>query len=428
MKRIIRIIGFALVLLILFLVTVVFSAGWLKRQNDRLRTDTLKARAAQFSEMLQLAHAGPPPWTDAFTQQLSQALDVEITLLPSGPQQPTEPAAGSSASWSFVHTFRGVDGVPVACAQIRVAPSPTVRAALMLQRLSVLLLFLALMLVLAMVMLVILDRRWLRTLDIDLGDNPPPRDGNTDFSMLSHLAERSVRQSAELEQEREDRQRAEADAHLKQILLNRALQEKIDMGRDLHDGLIQSLYATGLTIQAGRKALDADPATARSQIDTALQTLNAAIREVRAYISGLGPEQLRQRSFADSVCAIVGHLTAGREIETDLRIDEESMHRLTPDQLTDLLQIVREAVSNSLRHGGARRISIRLHRNGEELCLSAQDDGRGFDPRHAVRGHGLDNMQARADRLGAHLRCQSEPGQGTRLVLTLNAPASPTDS
>ncbi len=428
MKRIIRIVGFALVLLILFLVTVVFSAGWLKRQNDRLRTDTLKARAAQFAEVLQLAHADPPPWTDAFTQQLSQALDVEITLLPSGPQQPTEPAADSSASWSFVHTFRGVDRVPVACAQIRVVPSPTVRATLMLQRLSVLLLFLALMLVLAMVMLVILDRRWLRTLDIDLGDNPPPRNSNTDFSMLSHLAERSVRQSAELEQEREDRQRAEADAHLKQILLNRALQEKIDMGRDLHDGLIQSLYATGLTIQAGRKALDADPATARSQIDTALQTLNAAIREVRAYISGLGPEQLRQRSFADSVRAIVGHLTAGREIETDLRIDEESMHRLTPDQLTDLLQIVREAVSNSLRHGGARRISIRLHRNGEELCLSAQDDGRGFDPRHAVRGHGLDNMQARADRLGAHLRCQSEPGQGTRLVLTLNAPASPTDS
>ena len=429
MKRIIHIVGFAFALLLLFLVTVVFTTGWLRRQNDRLRAETLKDRATQFAEVLELSRAGPPPWPEAFTQQLSQALDVEIVLL-AAPPQPPAPAQSEtgSAAWSFTHVFRTADGSPASCALVRVAPVPTVRAVLMLQRLSALLLFFALMLVLAMVLLVILDRRWLRTLDIDLGDNPPPRDNGSDFSMISHLAEHSVRQTAELEQAREERQRAEADTHLKQILLNRALQEKIDMGRDLHDGLIQSLYATGLTIQAGRKALDSAPGTARSQIDTALQTLNAAIREVRAYISGLGPEQLRQRSFADSVRAIVDHLAAGREIDADLRIDEEAAHRLPPGQITDLLQIVREAVSNSLRHGGARHIAIRLHRNGEELCLSAQDDGRGFDPHHVVRGHGLDNMQARADRVGAHLRCQSEPGQGTRLVLTFQAPVTSTDS
>jgi signal transduction histidine kinase len=423
-KRIIRIVGFALALLLLFLVAVVFSAGWLKRQNDRLRADTLKSRAAQFAEVLEIAHAGPPPWPDTFTQQLAQALDIEIVLLAATAAPPPPPIVSDTATWSFTHVIRNADGTPASYALVRLNPSPTVRAMLMLQRLSTLLLFLALMLVLALVLLVILDRRWLRTLDIDLANSPGPSESSSDFGMLSHLAERSVRQSAELEQEREERQRAEADGHLKQILLNRALQEKIDMGRDLHDGLIQSLYATGLTIQASRKAFDADPATARSQIDTALQTLNTAIREVRTYISGLGPEQLRQRSFADSVRAIVNHLAAGREIETDLRIDEEAAHSLAPSQLTDLLQIVREAVSNSLRHGGARHISIRLHRNGEELCLSAQDDGRGFDPHHAVRGHGLDNMQARADRLDAHLRCQSEPGRGARITLTFNVPTS----
>ena len=429
MKRIIRIVGFALALLLLFLVTVSFSTGWLKRQNDRLQADTLKSRATQFAEVLALTQVGPPPWSETFTQQLAQALNVEITLSATPFASPAPPPAiASNAAWTFEHVFRDADGTPVSYAHIGVTPSPTVRALLMLQRLSALLLFLALMLVLAMVALVILDRRWLRTLEIDLGDTSSLRENSTDFGVISHLAERSVRQSAELEQEREDRQRAEADAHLKQILLNRALQEKIDMGRDLHDGLIQSLYATGLTIQAGRKALDAAPATARSQIDTALQTLNAAIREVRTYISGLGPEQLRQRSFADSVRAIVGHLAAGREIETDLRIDEEAARRLAPAQVTDLLQILREAVSNSLRHGGAHRISIRLNRDGNRLCLSAEDDGRGFDPQHAVRGHGLDNMQARADRLAAQLRCQSEPGRGTRLVLTLNAPDPSIDS
>jgi len=422
-KRIIRIIGFALVLLLLFFAAVVFMAGWLKRQNDQLLADALKTRSVQFAEILELTQAGPPPWSDDFTQRLAQALDAEIAIHTTPPIAPP-PATILSTRWHFDHVFRNSEGAPIGYAQVVLATPPTVRVMLMLQRLSALLLFLALLLVLAVVLLVIFDRRWLRDDDDTNSFTANLGDSATGYGMLSHLAERSARQTVELEREREDRQRAEADAHLKQILLNRALQEKIDMGRDLHDGLIQSLYATGLTIQAGRKALDADPAGARTQIDTALQTLNAAIREVRTYISGLGPEQLRQRSFADSVRAIVEHLSSGRELATDLRIDEEAAHQLTTGQSTDLLQIVREAVSNSLRHGHAKQLAIRLHRNGNELCLSIQDTGHGFDPQLAVRGHGLDNMQARADRLAAQLRCLSEPGQGTRLVLTFNAPAS----
>ena len=421
MRRIIRIVGIALALLLLFLVAVVSATSWLKRQNDQLRAETLRTRASQFAEILALSQTSPPPWPEPFTQKLAQTLDIEVLL------SDTPPASPRSSAWTVIHTFRSVDGTPVAYAQIQVHPVPTVRAMLMLQRLGALLLFLAILLVLAMVLLIFIDRRWLRILDMELSDTQPQQ-SNSDFGVLSHLAERSVRQTAELVQEREDRQRAEADAHLKQILLNRALQEKIDMGRDLHDGLIQSLYATGLTIQASRKAFDADPSTARSQIDTALQTLNAAIREVRSYISGLGPEQLRQRSFADSVRAIVEHLAAGREIEEDIHIDETAAHRLLPGQVTDMLQILREAVSNSLRHGGARRISIRFQRDGDRLGLTVQDNGSGFDPHHVTRGHGLDNMQARADRLAAQLRFNSEPGQGARLVLTLNVPAQSNES
>ena len=67
---------------------------------------------------------------------------------------------------------------------------------------------------------------------------------------------------------------------------------------------------------------------------------------------------------------------------------------------------------------------MRLHRNGHELCLLVHDDGRGFDPLLITRGHGLDNMQARANRLGGQLRCASEPSEGTRLVLTFNAPTT----
>jgi signal transduction histidine kinase len=421
MKRIIRIVGFTFALLLLFLVAIVFTNAWLRRQNEQLQRDTLRARATQLAALLDLSAAGPPPWSPEFHHKLGQALGAEIVLL--DPTAAPADAGAAPAGWRFEHVVRDADGRPAARLEVRLAPPATVRATVMFQRIGAILFALALLLLAGLVLLVVVDRRWLAP--ETASPDSAPAASPSEYNVLSQLAERSVRQSAELEQEREERQHAEADAHLKQILLNRALQEKIDMGRDLHDGLIQSLYATGLTIQAGRKALDQDPPAARARIESALQTLNAAIREVRTYIAGLGPDQLRQRSFADSVRAIVENLSAVREIATDLRIDEDAVLPLTSNQVTDLLQIIREALSNSLRHGHAKQISVRLHRNGAELCLLVHDDGRGFDPQLIARGHGLDNMQARADRLGATLRCQSEPGQGTRLVLTLTAPASP---
>jgi signal transduction histidine kinase len=423
MKRLIRIFAFALGLLLLFLTAVVCTNTWLRQQNEQLLRDTLRSRAGQFSDILALTKAGPPPWSPEFTHQLGQALDANIVLLPPPPPNAKSPSSTAGVRWSFDHVFVNADGSPAGYARVHLAPPPTVRAMAMLQRASALLLSFAFLLLGVLILMVFINRRWLRTDDTD--DSTGPATPAGEFNVLSQLAERSARQSVELEQERSERLRAEADKNLQQVLLNRALQEKIDMGRDLHDGLIQSLYATGLTIQASRKALPRDPAEARNLLETALQTLNAAIREVRQYISGLGPEQLRQRSFAESVQVLVNELIAGRAVAYESRIDDAAALRIPATHATDLLQIVREAVSNSLRHGQARHISVRLHREGNALALLVQDDGSGFDPKLAQRGHGLNNMQARATRVGASLRYTSQAGSGTRIVLEFNeAPGS----
>jgi len=79
-------------------------------------------------------------------------------------------------------------------------------------------------------------------------------------------------------------------------------------------------------------------------------------------------------------------------------------------------------VSNALRHGQAAQITIRLHEDGARLALLVQDNGAGFDPDTASRdGHGLANFRARAASLGAEFRLDSQPGSGTRLVLTFPA-------
>ncbi len=81
---------------------------------------------------------------------------------------------------------------------------------------------------------------------------------------------------------------------------------------------------------------------------------------------------------------------------------------------------MREAVSNAVRHGRAKRIAVRAARADDRLALSISDDGGGFSPDSAGgAGRGLGNMQARAVALGGELQVESAPGRGTRIVLVL---------
>ncbi len=253
---------------------------------------------------------------------------------------------------------------------------------------------------------------------------PFPSPQRAEVSALARLAESSVAQSQALAHERDVRQRAEADALLNQQLLNRSLEEKIRLGRDLHDGIIQSLYAAGLTIESARAVASADPAEADRRLARCLQSLNQTIRDVRTYIIGLAPETLLQAGFAHALRSLADELRAGREVTFDWKIDETATAQLTPEQSTETLQIAREAVSNALRHGAATRISLRLHSDAREICLLVQDNGTGFtSPPPSGSGHGLANMHARAQRLGAQLRIESQPGSGTRVIFTL--PSTP---
>jgi signal transduction histidine kinase len=241
-----------------------------------------------------------------------------------------------------------------------------------------------------------------------------------ELGALARLAESSVAQGEELTRERDVRRRAEEDARLKQQLLTQSLDERVHLGRDLHDGIIQSLYAAGLTLESVRALLHSDPAEAERRLETTRASLNATIREVRARIVGLAPENLRRTGFANALESLVTELRAGRETEFELAIDDDAAATLSPDQSVEVLQIAREAVSNALRHGQAARITVRLHAGDRELALLVQDNGRGFEPAHGRDGgHGLGNMRARAEQLGATLQFTSRPGAGTRVLLTV---------
>ena len=253
------------------------------------------------------------------------------------------------------------------------------------------------------------------------GDSRAPfRVTRTEVGTLAKLAQSSVAQGEELSRERDVRRRAEEDANLKQQLLTQSLDEKIRLGHDLHDGIIQSLYAAGLTLESVRALVKTNPGEADRQLEATRATLNEAIRDVRAYIVGLTPENLRRAGFAHALTGLLGELRAGREAEFDMKIDDEAAALLTPEQSVEALQIAREAVSNALRHGRATHITLRMHKGDREVCLLVQDNGTGFNAStRRDGGHGLGNMHARAKRIGASLRVTSAPGEGARVLATV---------
>jgi len=254
---------------------------------------------------------------------------------------------------------------------------------------------------------------------------PPFASAQQEMGTLARLAESTAAQSAELSHERGVRRRAEEDAQLKHDLLAQSVDEKIRLGRDLHDGIIQSLYAVGLNLETVRPLLRDDPAAAEARLEQVRGTLNAAIRDVRGYITGLAPENLKRASFSRSLAALFEQLRAGREATFEINIDEEAAGLLTNEQSIEALQIAREAISNALRHGHASQITIRLHQGEREVGLLVQDNGQGFDPGSGRDGgHGLGNMRARAERLGASLRISSRPGEGVRVIATFPTAAA----
>lgn len=423
MNRIIRLVGLALCLLLLFLFAVAATQRWLLRHTEQLGKDAVAAKALQFDRTLALAAPGPLPWTPEFIKTFSEALGARIDFpAEDGDTSAASPAlsADEQGRWQFTRALSDATAHPRAVRVSFSMPAP-VRLLSVYQHTTALLLVLALGLVLIFTVCVLISLRS-RGTPQDSDAREIVISARAEIDSLTHLAQVSTRQGTELERERSERQRAEEDAHFQQTLLNRALEEKIRLGHDLHDGIIQSLYAAGLTVEAAKTLVERDPPEAHRQLDTALKTVNTTIREVRSYIAGLSPDTLGLQTFAESIRSLTQTLDAGRAAEYDLRIDDDVAGNLHEDHVTHLLQITREAVSNALRHGQATQISVRLHQSSGEICLLVQDNGRGFAQDRASSGHGLGNMRARAVRLGATLQCTSSPGKGTRILLTMHSP------
>ena len=202
--------------------------------------------------------------------------------------------------------------------------------------------------------------------------------------------------------------------------LRQSLEERVQLGRDLHDGLIQSIYAIGLGLGECRRLIQESPGEAEARLGKAINDLNSVIRDVRSFIVGLEPEALKGQELKGALQSLVTTMSETHAAQFSFDIDSRAADRLTARQATQLLQIAREAMSNSLRHARATSTSVALSLRNGCVQLEVQDDGGGFDlAARRDSGHGLRNITARARELGASSEVVSAPGKGTRVLVTL---------
>ncbi len=245
-------------------------------------------------------------------------------------------------------------------------------------------------------------------------------DQGDEFARLARLAETSFAQQAELRREITERKRAEEDLKSAQDDLRQSIEVRSRLARNLHDTVIQSIYATGLGLESARSEITEDPKAAAERLGVCRANLNDTIREVRNFINDLEPESLRRQAFAQALRSLAYTMQSLWVANIALELDEALASRFSAAQETHTLQIVREAISNALRHGEASRVRILLQSDsdGRNALLKVHDNGHGFDAAQRTgTGHGLVNMASRAKEMDGSLRLQTEPGGGTTLVL-----------
>ena len=207
----------------------------------------------------------------------------------------------------------------------------------------------------------------------------------------------------------------------KQVQRLAVLEERERIAMDLHDGIIQSIYAVGLMLEYAGLVFDEQPSEANKRLQEAISSLNEVIRDIRNYILDLRPQRFQNKNLSAGLVDLVRAFKANTFIAVDVQTVDRADADLTQEQSTGLFHIAQEALANIAKHARARYVILNLRRDGPGVVLSIHDDGRGFDVStvKTYTGHGLRNMQERARTLGAQLRVESTPGQGTLIEVNL---------
>jgi two-component system sensor histidine kinase DevS len=202
------------------------------------------------------------------------------------------------------------------------------------------------------------------------------------------------------------------------------LEERERIGMDLHDGVIQTIYAIGLRLEDCTERVPEAAPELKADLETAMDELNKVIKDIRSYIFDLRPQLSHVDDLPEALRQLVEHVRVNTLMMATFEADTPLDGVGGEAEAMALFHIAQEALNNVSKHAKASSVSVRLSAAAGCVRLEVRDNGVGFDvPPDQISGahHGLRNMRDRARSVGAELSYESSPGRGTTVRVELRA-------
>jgi signal transduction histidine kinase len=197
------------------------------------------------------------------------------------------------------------------------------------------------------------------------------------------------------------------------------LGERDRIGMDLHDGIIQSIYGVGLSLESALHSIEDDPTDATQRVQRSIDGLNQAIRDLRSYILDLRPRQLGSEGLINGIKRLIAEYRANTFAEVRLTEPDSDLKELSQAQALTLFHICQEALANAAKHAKAKNVQVALWTTDDRVLMEINDDGNGFDMEqlNVSIGHGLANMQTRAHSVGGEVDISSVLNEGSTILV-----------
>jgi signal transduction histidine kinase len=196
--------------------------------------------------------------------------------------------------------------------------------------------------------------------------------------------------------------------------------ERNRLARELHDTLAHTLSGLSVQLEAIKAYWDIDPKMARSSLETSITTARSGLEETRRALKALRASPLDDFGLSLAMRTMIENMAVRANLKLNLAI-ADSLPTLSPDVEQCIYRTAQEAVTNVVKHAGARNLTIKLDLVEGKVIFKVQDDGSGFEVEKSKNsGHfGLTGMIDRAKAIGGELNIQSKPGQGTSIELSI---------
>jgi PAS domain S-box-containing protein len=236
------------------------------------------------------------------------------------------------------------------------------------------------------------------------------------------LEQRVLERTADLMATNNELQRAiKGREQLERELLQISEREKRRIGEDLHDMICQELTATALFLKSSAKMVQAESAKAAQTLDESAQIVNHNVGFARDMARGLHPVELKASGLSAALRALATQTSETKSIACEFKANRAA--RISNDEVAlHLFRVAQEAVTNAIKHSGAKNIVITLDRSPDGICLSVEDDGKGMPKgRRRRKGLGLHMMSYRANLLGGTFEIEPRSGSGTKVAVCVPA-------